>query len=346
MYRLDEVKSIHLEVTTRCQAKCPACSRRINGGELTPGLELTEITIDNFKSWFDPDFISQLKHIYACGNNGDPMVSDHTLPIFEYIREINPTMKLEMHTNGSGRDSKFWQKLASLDVNVVFALDGLEDTHDYYRVNTDFNKILDNAQDFIAAGGDATWFMLVFKHNQHQVDDCKKMAKALGFNKFNYKHSVRFEMNEPVIGVDDNFNVIREIHPSDHARKEMNIARKFMVDFAAQEDFDSVPWENIGVDCEAKENSQIFVAADGTITPCSFIASLKEYPVHPRRVDYLSKMKQFYNLHHKSLNDIFDDNYFTDVEKLHEKGKLKICATTCTRGVDSCKLYSDALGES
>ena len=345
MYALDEVRSIHLEVTTRCQAKCPACSRRINGGQLNPGLTLTDITVENFKKWFSPDFIKQLHHLYMCGNNGDPITSDNTLPIIEYVRSQNPDMKLEMHTNGSAREVNWWKRLAELDVNVVFALDGLEDTHDYYRVNTDFNKILDNATDFIDAGGDATWFMLVFQHNQHQLDQCRKMAKAMGFNSFNYKHSVRFDALDPVIGVDDNFNVIREIHPSDHAKNEMKIARKYLFEFAIRTGFGEMPWGDIGVDCEAKHNKQIFVAADGTVTPCSFISSLKESPTHPQRIDYLTKLKRFYNLHHKSLDDIFNENYFQDVEDNHKQGKLKICSLTCTKGVDSCKLYSDALGD-
>ena len=30
----------------------------------------------------------------------------------------------------------------------------------------------------------AEWQMLVFKHNQHQIDEAKQMAKEIGFNKF------------------------------------------------------------------------------------------------------------------------------------------------------------------
>lgn len=344
MYNLDEVRSIHLEVTTRCQAKCPACSRRLNGGELNPGLELTEITVDKFREWFKPDFIKQLNHLYMCGNNGDAVTSDNTLPIFEYLRQTNDSMKLELHTNGSARTTAWWQKLAELNVNVVFALDGLEDTHDYYRVNTDFNTILDNAQDFISAGGDATWFMLVFEHNQHQLDQCQQLAKALGFNHFNYKHSVRFDGVGPIIGVDENYNVIRKIYPSDIAKKEMSIANKYLVEHVAKNDYMAVPWSEVGVDCQAKRDKQIFVAADGTITPCSFISALKEYPASPQRMDYLSVMKKFYNLNYTSLVDIFNKNYFRDIENNHTDANLKICAHTCTKGVDNCKLYSESLG--
>ena len=49
MYKLEDIKSIHLEVTTKCQAKCPMCARRINGGPLLDGLVLDEITEEKFK---------------------------------------------------------------------------------------------------------------------------------------------------------------------------------------------------------------------------------------------------------------------------------------------------------
>ena len=37
---------------------------------------------------------------------------------------------------------------------------------------------------FINAGGSIPWEYLVFKHNQHQVEDAKKLAKELGFQEF------------------------------------------------------------------------------------------------------------------------------------------------------------------
>ena len=55
-------------------------------------------------------------------------------------------MKLSMHTNGSAREQNWWKELAKYRVIVTFGIDGLEDTHHLYRISTDFNKIIDNAQ--------------------------------------------------------------------------------------------------------------------------------------------------------------------------------------------------------
>mgnify|MGYP000270098906 CR=1 FL=1 len=52
MYNLEDIKTVHLEVTSRCQASCPMCVRNVQGGMDSPNLKLTEITLDNFKKWF------------------------------------------------------------------------------------------------------------------------------------------------------------------------------------------------------------------------------------------------------------------------------------------------------
>ena len=48
-----------------------------------------------------------------------------------------------------------------------------------------------NAEAFIAAGGHAHWDMLVYKHNQHQVDACEQLARDMGFKWFRAKVSKR-----------------------------------------------------------------------------------------------------------------------------------------------------------
>jgi MoaA/NifB/PqqE/SkfB family radical SAM enzyme len=51
MYNLEDITTIHLEVTSRCQASCPMCVRNIQGGILNPWLEEEDISIDQFKEW-------------------------------------------------------------------------------------------------------------------------------------------------------------------------------------------------------------------------------------------------------------------------------------------------------
>ena len=60
MYKLEDIRDVHLEITSKCQAKCPMCPRRINGGPMNPFIKLDDITLDRFKEWFPRQFIQQL----------------------------------------------------------------------------------------------------------------------------------------------------------------------------------------------------------------------------------------------------------------------------------------------
>ena len=94
MYNIDEIKSVHLEITSKCQAKCPMCPRRIQGGPLLDTLYLEEIDLGTFVNWFPRNFVTQLDDLNMCGNLGDPIIAADTLEIYRYLRETNPTMHL------------------------------------------------------------------------------------------------------------------------------------------------------------------------------------------------------------------------------------------------------------
>ena len=199
LWSYKEINAIHLEITNRCNAGCPMCPRYINNGaDLNPNLTETDIRYTDFVKWFNPEFVAQLKKLYACGNYGDPIAAKDTLPIFKYLREHNSNMALVMHTNASARSPEWFYELGLL-MNYerrgdacVFSVDGLDDTNHLYRKNTNFDKILANMKAFREAGGIAQWDYLAFKHNSHQIDTARQLAKEMGFTKFNLKKTSRW----------------------------------------------------------------------------------------------------------------------------------------------------------
>ena len=316
MYKITDIQSIHFEITSKCQARCPMCPRRINGGPMTPGVELHEVDLATFIKWFPKDFISQLKFLSMCGNLGDPIIAKDTLEIYRYLRETNPEMSLQMHTNGSGRNKRWWSELAQLKVNVVFGIDGLADTHALYRVNTNFLKIIENAKAFIAAGGDARWDMLVFKHNEHQVQDCERMSKNLGFTHFYQKHTSRFRDGKLDV-IDDNQIVTHTLYPtaiSDKNSKSVVEAKK-----------DVLPT----ISCKAIKDSQMYVAANGTVTPCCWLDQ-EWHPAHSEnKIDYIDKISVWPNLNINDLKEIFASGYFEKISDCWSSTGLKECSKQC-----------------
>ena len=112
MYKSHEIRTVHLEITDKCNAACPMCARNINGGEDNPQLPGTELSIDDIKQIFRPEFIRQLDRMYMCGNYGDPIAARDTLETFQYFREHNAKINLSMHTNGSAKKPDWWRQLA------------------------------------------------------------------------------------------------------------------------------------------------------------------------------------------------------------------------------------------
>lgn len=192
MYGINDVRVVHLEPTQLCQALCPMCDRTTLDGKVNPILTDASLSIDDIKKMFSPQFISQLERMYMCGNVGDPMLAPDCIDIFKYFRQHNKDIKLDIVTNGGARTAEFWTELAKVISNAVFSIDGLEDTNHIYRKGVQWKNVMRNAKAFIDAGGRAKWAYLVFRHNEHQVEEAERLASKLGFKEFAIKSTSRY----------------------------------------------------------------------------------------------------------------------------------------------------------
>lgn len=187
------IKVLHLESTDVCQLACPKCARETDAN-FNKKLQ-HHLTIAHIQRHFSDRVIAKIEKMFMCGNYGDPAAGKHTLDIYRWFRTLNPDIVLGMNTNGALQTTFWWHELGKIMSQtqdyVVFSIDGLEDTNPIYRVNSNWNKLMSNIEAFVSAGGQAHWDMLVFKHNQHQVDACEQLARDLGFKWFRAKVSKR-----------------------------------------------------------------------------------------------------------------------------------------------------------
>jgi len=188
-----EIRVLHLEPTDVCQAACPLCARETDTA-FDRNVQ-NHLTIEQIMQNLSVMDIQRLQKMFMCGNYGDPAAGKHTLEIYQWFRKINPDITLGMNTNGGVQNSAWWQELASIMQGsrdyVVFSIDGLDDTNHIYRINVNWKKVIENATSFIASGGSAHWDMLIYRHNQHQVDTCEQLARDMGFRWFRAKVSRR-----------------------------------------------------------------------------------------------------------------------------------------------------------
>jgi MoaA/NifB/PqqE/SkfB family radical SAM enzyme len=309
------------------------CSRNYRGEIANPLLKISNWTVEDFKEIFDTEVLKTIKRIEFCGNFGDPLINQDFHLMTDYVKDFD--IFVDVHTNGSLRNREFWKNLPQYlpQHRVVFGIDGLADTHSVYRRGTDFDKIIENAQAFIAAGGVAEWSFIRFKHNEHQVEQAKQLAEQIGFAKFYTKDSSRFAFETEYAVLDKHERIIEVIKPPTETK----------VDYFDPTDILALSKtiQSTEIDCYAKHKKEIYIDAHKKIMPCCFLAAI---PYDYARSDdslYLAKqqiknqyrdlIKQLGNTDARNgiCNVIESESFQTVWQEYWTVKKLWTCARVC-----------------
>ncbi len=347
MYKYEQIKTIHLEITSKCNARCPMCARTVCGGKNNPYLPLVELSLEDIQTIFPVDFIKQLGRIYMCGNYGDPIVAGETLEAFCYFREVNPKIRLEMFTNGSARKEDWWRELAGVVDLVHFSVDGLEDTNSIYRKGTHFPTIIKNMKTYLNAKGTAVWDFIVFRHNEHQVDEARTLAGELGFKAFNVKKTGRFFSSVKMEGKDK--QVVYNHQGEVEYFLERPVSEKYQNKALAKEEALIEKYGSLenylnqtSIKCKVTKEKSLYVSAEGHVFPCCWTAG-QLYPWYLKErgsymwamIDELEGGIEDLNTRSKSLESIVNGPFFQEVllnswkKPGLDSGKPKCCAKTC-----------------
>lgn len=333
MYNIDDIKKVHLEISSRCNASCPMCPRNFHGYPHNDGYPEHDMTLDEAKKIFAPDFIGQLDEIFINGNFGDAVMNPETVDIVQYFRSHNENLIISISTNAGARDRKFWEYLAQLKIEIVFCIDGLADTHSLYRQNTLYTTVIKNAQTFIKAGGQAVWKMIDFDFNEHQRDEAKQLSKLLGFNSFQLIKSQR--KNTPVY--DKNQNLTHTVGNPKYTEFSV-LWKKRTTDEVLLEGIVKHKTEK-PISCKVKQQKSIYISSTGDVFPCCFLGfSPKTYGhgnYHQAANKQFSNMIQQNNALEYSLIECmqwFDSIVQTWNIPKFEHGRLVICNDVCGIG--------------
>jgi hypothetical protein len=283
MFKFDQLERIQIEITNRCQASCPMCPRNIHGGIDNPLLKLNDWTYDNFVKIFTIEVLAQIKQLSFCGDFGDPILNNDLISMCGYLKYHSPKIQIYIHTNGSARSEAWWRNLSNnLPENhsIIFALDGLADTHAVYRIGTDYNKIISNASAFINEGGNAEWCFIRFKHNTHQISRARQLSIDLGFKNFIVKNSKRFSRPFPVVDKKGKFLYNIE-QPED---TPIEFVGKSQVAGHQQ-------WSNADkINCQSLNDKELYIDAHYLLSPCCMIGAFLY-------TNYDSNLLKTYNLY-------------------------------------------------
>lgn len=339
MFNFTDLNDIHLEISNNCQASCPMCVRNLHGGLENPLVKVTNWTLDDFKTIMSEKVLRQISGFYFCGNFGDPVLNNSLLDMCKYADKINSNLSIRIHTNGSLRSKEWWHQFAKVlpkHHRVIFAIDGLADTHILYRIGTSFDKIIENATAFINAGGTAEWAFIRFKHNEHQEMQAEEMARKIGFHSFAVKNSSRF-LVEPKVTVLD-----RQGQPTHTIEPATDTPMKF-IDKKIIQAYKEITSSST-ISCHVKKQKEIYIDAFKEVYPCCWLAStpytfIEDDEVaevrhemikqHHSMIDALGGRENL-NAVNKTLEEIINSNEYQNVwEHFWYKEKLITCARTC-----------------
>jgi len=287
------VRVLHAELSSRCNASCPQCMRNQQGGQVQPWLKQANMRLADFTRWFPPEWISQLDMFYACGNYGEPAMNRECAEIFDYVLDHSGA-QVRLHTNGSVRNPAWWSRLGELFANrgeVIFGIDGLPGQHEIHRRGTDWYKIMENAQAFMASGGTASATCLVFKHNQHDLDQLENQLRERGFSRVDFFGTGRF-LNDERMSVrntqgDHEYWLERATLPAfrgamhrlaPHMAKHPQLTQSYL--------------SQIELAPSCLVNQELYVNVFGALAPCCFMAGLLSEP-RDNTGDIASLLKQF-----------------------------------------------------
>ena len=353
MYNFEDIRTVHLEITQRCQAACPMCDRNENGGPDNRHIDNSELSLEQCKQIFEPEFIRQLDTMYMCGNLGDPIVARDTLEVFKYFRTHNPKMWLSMNTNAGAKDENWWKELAGVTGRmgaIIFSVDGLADTNHLYRQNVRWDKVERNMRAFIEAGGRARWDFIVFGHNEHQIDEAKQLAEEWGVERFQLKKSGRFfsansqskDKHQAQNRKGEETQLIQKPKKPENQNLALSKQKEIEKTYGSMREY----YDSCAVSCKVAKERSIFITAEGLLMPCCWTAGRmykwwhKDFRVEQiwDHIDAAGGKEGISVIEH-GLKDVMAGQLLKGIEASWDNtsisdGKLGVCAMKCGTDFD------------
>ena len=336
MHYLDKPLTIQLEISSNCNLCCTGCCRVDNNTyDIKPNEYIPKnkfLDIDKFKSVLDDPIGTHFKKVEFCGTIDDPLMHPKFLNYLELLNEKQ--ISCQVHTNASLRTPDYWKEIAYLTKKnphsmVKFSIDGLHDTNHLYRRGSNWEKIMENAQAFIDAGGRAWWQYIVFDWNKHQVALARKLARKMGFDAFKYRHDRSWSPSS-----EEAKKIFETTSPKKYTKlKHYWRARAEKVN----------PIANLEINCFAQEEKYYFIGHNGEVWPCCFLMNANWSPlVHApqyrqRFIDNYGK--NWNNIYYRTFSEILKSDFYSadlvDSWKSREHGvkckdRLIRCTETCS----------------
>lgn len=173
--------SISVEPTTSCNLSCPECPAGRKDFSRPPG----KISLEEFQNVID-QLKSHLMYLMLYFQ-GEPLLNPEFFDMVSYAGQNK--VYTATSTNGHYFDDDNAKQLVRSGLDrLIISLDGTDqDTYEQYRRGGDIQRVLSGIRNIVKWKKElrsSRPFLiiqfLVFKHNEHQIKDIKKLTKELG----------------------------------------------------------------------------------------------------------------------------------------------------------------------
>ena len=180
-------KGINIDISNRCPLECMRCQRQTNftlEGRKVYGRDATMDEIRKLSDYFSS--------FNFCGQLSDPVHHPKFVEILDYLYKKD--IQVTVHNASSQKPMKWYIKAfqAHPRAKWIFAIDGLPEESNMYRINQDGEKlyrVMLEAKKHLKQT--PSWQFIVFSYNEHNLEKAKKMAVDEGLM-FIVLHSSRW----------------------------------------------------------------------------------------------------------------------------------------------------------
>ena len=216
--------SISFEPTTSCNLRCPECPSGLRQFTRPKGM----LEQDFFRKTID-DIHKELLYLIFYFQ-GEPFLNPDFLQMVKYA-----TSK-KIYTATSTNAHFLTDEVAKATVEsgldrLIISVDGAtQDTYKQYRVGGNIEKVLEGARNIVKWKRELkskTPFVffqfLVVKHNEHQIEDIKRIAKEIGVDEVRFKTAQVYNYeHDPNHLIPENPKYSRYIKNSDGTHRAKN----------------------------------------------------------------------------------------------------------------------------
>ena len=201
--------SVSIEPTTSCNLRCPQCPSGLREFSRPTGMLETQLFNDTI------DQLSPQLSYLTMYFQGEPFLNKNFLPMVAYAHKKN------IYTATSSNAHYFTEENARRTVEsglskVIISIDGISDeTYKKYRIGGDLNKVLSGTKELVkqkklakSSTPHIVWQFIVFGHNEHELEDVKKMAHDFEVDELAVKTAqiYDFEVSEDLIPKNEEYS--------------------------------------------------------------------------------------------------------------------------------------------